>query len=58
MKLPKIKLTLNPILTTELFYTDTDDIGFARNQINRINNRIRTEQENKLKPWERYNNNK
>ena len=57
MKLPKIKLTLNPILTTELFYTDTDDIGFARNQINRINNRIRTEQENKLKPWERYNNN-
>jgi hypothetical protein len=57
MKLPKIKLTLNPTITDELFYVDTDDIGFARNQINRIDNRIKSEQENKLKPWERYINN-
>ena len=60
MKLPKIKiskLSLNSTLDNELFLTDTDDIGFARNQINQIDHRIKTKQVQILKPWERSNNN-
>ena len=57
MKLPKIKLNLNSTLDNELFLTDTDDIGFARSQINQIDNRIKFKQVQNLKPWERYINN-
>lgn len=57
MKLPKIKLSLNSTLDNTIFYNETDDIGFARNQINQIDIRIKSKQENNLKPWERYINN-
>ena len=54
MKLPRIKLSLNSTLNNEFFLTDTDDIGFARKQINQIDYRIRTKLFQKLKPWERF----
>ena len=57
MKLPKIRLTLNSNINNEFNFTDTDDIGFARNQVKQIDNRIRTKRIQDLKPWERATNN-
>ena len=54
MKLPRIKFTLNSTINNEFFLTDTDDIGFARNQVNQIDYRIRTKHVQDLKPWERF----
>ena len=54
MKLPKIRLTKTD---KNLFLTYTDDIGFAKSQINQIDNRIKLNRDHSLKPWERSTNN-
>lgn len=57
MKLPRINKSSIKSLDKNLFLTDTDDIGFARNQIKQIDNRIRLNTEHNLKPWERFTKN-
>lgn len=57
MKLPRINKSSIKSLENNLFLTDTDDIGFARNQIKQIDNRIRLNTEHNLKPWERFTKN-
>ena len=45
-------------LNKSVFMTITDDMGFAKMQIDKINQSIQKEQENELKPWmKRINNN-
>lgn len=57
MKLPRINKSSIKSLENNLFITDTDDIGFARNQIKQIDNRIKLNTEHNLKPWERFTKN-
>ena len=45
-------------LNKSVFMTITDDVGFSKMQIDKINKSIQKEQENELKPWmKRINNN-
>ena len=57
MKLPKLKIKLNSSTNKDFYLTDSDDIGFARKQLNSIDNRIQAKREFNLKPWERSINN-
>ena len=53
-KLPRIKLSLNTTVDNDFYSRETDDIGFANNQISQIDKRIQIKQFQKLKPWERF----
>ena len=57
MKLPKIKISSILNKDNNLFLTDTDDLGFARNQVKQIDTRIKVNRDHSLKPWERSTNN-
>ena len=56
--LPSISTTKNINLNKSVFMTITDDVGFSKLQIDKINKSLLKEKENKLKPWlKKINNN-
>ena len=56
--LPSISTTKNINLNKSVFMTITDDVGFSKLQIDKINKSLLKEKENELKPWlKKINNN-
>ena len=43
----------NTSLNRSVFMTITDDMGFAKMQIDKINQSLKKERENELKPWQK-----
>ena len=54
---PSIPSTSNTSLNKIVFMTITDDIGFTKMQINKINESIKNLKEKELKPWQKSINN-
>ena len=49
--LPKIKNNNNLLLNKSVFMTITDDLGFSKMQIDKIDKSLIKEKESELKPW-------